>query len=64
VLRVARFAARYHHLGFHGGARNADSDGGDCPCGELPHLSTERVWVETEKALGEQQPRGVLAGAV
>ena len=23
---------------------------------ELPHLSTERVWVETEKALGEQHP--------
>jgi tRNA nucleotidyltransferase (CCA-adding enzyme) len=24
--------------------------------GELTHLSTERIWVETEKALGEQHP--------
>ena len=56
VLRVARFAARYHHLGFTVAeetlslmAEIVDSD-------ELPHLSTERVWVETEKALGEQHP--------
>ena len=56
VLRVARFAARYHHLGF----RIADDtlalmiDIVDA--GELSHLSVERVWVETEKALGEQHP--------
>ena len=56
VLRVARFAARYHHLGFtvapETGSLMADIVAAD----ELPHLSIERVWVETEKALREQHP--------
>ena len=56
VLRVARFAARYHHLGF----RIADDTlalmTDIVGAGELSHLSVERVWVETEKALGEQLP--------
>ncbi len=56
VLRVARFLARYDHLGFSIAdetmalmQRIADS-------GELQHLTPERVWTETEKALREPSP--------
>ncbi|WP_290524272.1 multifunctional CCA addition/repair protein [Alcanivorax sp.] len=57
VLRVARFAARYHWLGF----RVADdtlalmrqlSDSG-----ELDYLVPERVWKETSRALMERDPQ-------
>ena len=40
----------------HGRHRNHCLNGGDRDAGELPHLSTERIWVETEKALGERHP--------
>ena len=56
VLRVARFAARYHHLGFKVAADTLSQMAEIVAAGELPHLSTERVWVETEKALAEQHP--------
>ena len=56
VLRVARFAARYHHLGFTVARETQSLMAEIVDAGELPHLSTERVWVETEKALGEQHP--------
>ncbi len=56
VLRVARFAARYHHLGFHIADETLALMTNIVDAGELPHLSIERVWVETEKALGEQHP--------
>ena len=56
VLRVARFAARYHHLGFKVAADTLSLMAEIVAAGELPHLSTERVWVETEKALGERHP--------
>ena len=56
VLRVARFAARYHHLGFTVAAETLSLMAEIVAADELPHLSTERVWVETEKALGEQHP--------
>ena len=56
VLRVARFAARYHHLGFMVAKETLSLMAEIVNAGELPHLSTERVWVETEKALGEQRP--------
>ena len=64
VLRVARFAARYHHLGFTVAEETLSLMAEIVAAGELPHLSTERVWVETEKALSEQHPEvywGVLA---
>ncbi|MET1254577.1 multifunctional CCA addition/repair protein [Aliikangiella maris] len=56
VLRVARFAARYAHLGF--------SIAGDTfklmkqitESGELKTLSAERVWKETYRALEENSP--------
>lgn len=56
VLRTARFLARYAHLGFtiapdtHALMRHVSGSG------ELGHLAAERVWVETEKALGEPNP--------
>ena len=57
VLRVARFAARFHHLGF----SIADETkvlmetmtGG----GELSDLVSERVWTEIESALRESSPQ-------
>ena len=56
VLRVARFAARYHHLGFAAAPETLTLMREIVSAGELAHLSTERIWVETEKALGEQHP--------
>ena len=56
VLRVARFAARYDHLGFTVAEETLSLMAEIVAADELPHLSTERVWVETEKALGEQHP--------
>lgn len=56
VLRVARFMARYHHLGF----KLAD----ETRClmaqmvreGELAHLVAERVWQEWQRSLIEKNP--------
>ena len=56
VLRVARFAARYHHLGFAVAPETLTLMREIVSAGELAHLSTERIWGETEKALGEQHP--------
>ena len=57
VLRTARFAARYAHLGFGVApetlalmAEIVDQD-------ELAHLPAERIWVEMERALGERDPQ-------
>jgi tRNA nucleotidyltransferase (CCA-adding enzyme) len=56
VLRVARFAARYHHLGF------TLADETRCLMvemvkqGELAHLVPERVWQEWASSLGEKNP--------
>ncbi len=57
VLRVARFAARYAHLGFTLAPETlammqqlANSD-------ELSYLTPERVWQEMQRALGEQTPQ-------
>lgn len=56
VLRVARFAARYHHLGFEVAEETLSLMSEIVAADELAHLSAERVWVETDKALGEQHP--------
>lgn len=54
VLRLARFAARYHDW------RVADETIELCKSivqsGELNHLSVERVWAEMEKAFSETAP--------
>ncbi len=56
VLRVARFAARYHHLSFTVAPETLSLMQEIVAADELPHLSVERVWIETEKALLEQSP--------
>ncbi|MFC6669684.1 hypothetical protein [Marinobacterium aestuariivivens] len=56
VLRVARFAARYAHLGFAVAEETLalmhELSSGD----ELDYLTAERVWQEFDRALGETSP--------
>lgn len=56
VLRVARFAARYHHLGFTVAPETQTLMKSIVNSGELTHLAVERVWKETDRALCEQSP--------
>ena len=56
VLRVARFAARFAGLGFTVAPETLELMRGIAASGELAALVPERVWVETERALGEQRP--------
>lgn len=56
VLRVARFAARYHHLGFTVAAETQALMQTLASSGELQALTAERVWKETERALAERSP--------
>lgn len=56
VLRVARFAARFAPLGFTVAPETLDLMRGIAASGELAALVPERVWAETERALGEDRP--------
>jgi len=56
VLRVARFAARFAPLGFTVAPETVALMRSIVASGELAALVAERVWVETERALGEEQP--------
>ena len=56
VLRTARFLARYAHLGFTIAPDTQTLMREVSQSGELGHLAAERVWIETEKALGEPNP--------
>jgi tRNA nucleotidyltransferase (CCA-adding enzyme) len=56
VLRVARFASRFAGLGFTVAPETLELMRSIAASGELAALVPERVWVETERALGEQQP--------
>ena len=56
VLRVARFAARFHHLGFSVAAETADLIRQMGESGELDALVAERVWSEMSRALNEPNP--------
>lgn len=56
VLRVARFAARFAPLGFTVAPETVDLMRRIVASGELAALVPERVWVETERALGEERP--------
>ncbi len=56
VLRTARFAARYAHLGFTVAPETIALMSNIVSSSELKHLSIERVWVEMERALGERDP--------
>jgi tRNA nucleotidyltransferase (CCA-adding enzyme) len=57
VLRVARFAARFHHLGFTIAAETLQLMTDIANSGELEHLTPERVWQECDKALSSQSPQ-------
>ena len=56
VLRVARFAARYHHLGFSLAPETAELITQMGQSGELESLVAERVWSEMSRALDESHP--------
>ena len=56
ILRVARFAARYHHLGFVVAEDTMQLMKDMVNAGEVDALVPERVWQETVKALGERSP--------
>jgi tRNA nucleotidyltransferase (CCA-adding enzyme) len=56
VLRVARFAARYHWLGFRVAPETLDLMTALARSGELQHLTPERVWKEVSRALMEPSP--------
>lgn len=56
VLRVARFAARFDHLGFQIAPETLDLMKDIVSQGEMEHLVAERVWQETWRALGEKDP--------
>ncbi|MGB0444965.1 MAG: multifunctional CCA addition/repair protein [Porticoccaceae bacterium] len=57
VLRVARFAARYAHLGFTVAPETMDLMKTIVANGEMEFLVAERVWKETSRALTEQSPQ-------
>jgi len=56
ILRVARFAARYAPLGFRVADETMALMRSMVTDGEANALVAERVWAETEKALGEARP--------
>ncbi|MGB0466675.1 MAG: hypothetical protein ACPGF7_03970 [Pontibacterium sp.] len=56
VLRVARFAARYHHLGFRVAEETLTLMQTLSESDELNHLVAERVWKESERAFNETSP--------
>jgi len=56
VLRIARFAARFAHLGFTVASETMTLMQTMVHNGELDFLIAERVWKETERALKEKHP--------
>ncbi|MSR09418.1 MAG: multifunctional CCA addition/repair protein [Gammaproteobacteria bacterium] len=56
ILRVARFAARFHALGFRVAPATLGLMREMAEGGELTALVPERVWQETVSALGEPRP--------
>lgn len=56
ILRVARFAARFAKWGFKVAHGTHALMKQMVAAGEVDHLVPERVWAETEKALGEDRP--------
>lgn len=56
ILRVARFAARYAHLGFTVTEETRALMQAMVTAGEVDHLVPERVWAELFKALNEKSP--------
>jgi tRNA nucleotidyltransferase (CCA-adding enzyme) len=56
ILRVARFAARYQHLGFTLAEETRELMQAMVVAGEVDYLVPERVWAELFKALKESSP--------
>lgn len=56
ILRVARFAARYHHLGFRIADETLTLIQKMVGAGEAEHLVPERVWKEIHSALTTDTP--------
>jgi tRNA nucleotidyltransferase (CCA-adding enzyme) len=56
ILRVARFAARFSHLGFTVAPETAALMRAMVDSGEIDYLVPERVWAECFKALSEATP--------
>lgn len=56
LLRIARFAARYHHLGFSVAPETMKLLSTMVKNGEVNALVAERIWKEFEKALAEKNP--------
>ncbi|WCP66647.1 multifunctional CCA addition/repair protein [Vibrio tubiashii] len=61
VLRVARFAAKLHHLGFSVADETIELMRHIANSGELEHLTAERVWQEWHKSLSTQDPQVFLS---
>lgn len=61
VLRVARFAARFHSLGFTIAPVTLDLMSKIQASGELRYLNAERIWQELHRALNTQTPSIFLA---
>lgn len=57
VLRVARFAARFYKLGFRIAPETFTLMQALTDSGELNHLTAERIWLETAKALQTESPQ-------
>ena len=56
ILRVARFASRYHSLGFTVASKTLELMTNMVKAGEVNALTAERVWKETSRALLEPNP--------
>lgn len=61
VLRVARFAARFHHLGFRVADKTRSLMYSMVRNGELAHLVAERVWQEWQRSLEERNPEQFIS---
>jgi len=61
ILRVARFMARFSHLGFMVDGDTLDLMTQMVSDGEVKHLVAERVWQELEGALSEKSPLDFFA---
>ena len=56
ILRIARFTARFAHMGFHVAHSTNALMRNMVANGEIDHLVPERVWAELEKALRTKMP--------
>jgi len=61
VLRVARFAARYHQYGFSVAGETMALMAEIAAGGELQQLTAERIWKEMQRSLGEANPEVFFA---